>query len=63
MPGNCRLVGLSCSTNHLLPGSEKNKAFSGLRSCDNVQTEGSVFKYANWPKLQKSRTDISSWSV
>ena len=30
-----------------------NKAFVGLRSCDKVQTERSIFEYANWPKLQK----------
>ena len=30
-----------------------NKAFVGLGSCDNVQTERSIFEYANWPKLQK----------
>ena len=29
-----------------------NKAFVGLKSCDNVQTETSIFKYANWPMLQ-----------
>ena len=27
---------------------EKNKAFVGLGSCDNVQTEWSIFEYANW---------------
>ena len=26
----------------------KNKAFVGLGSCDNVQTEWSIFEYANW---------------
>ena len=31
---------------------EKNKVFVGLRSCDNVQTERSIFEYANWPMLQ-----------
>ena len=29
-----------------------NKAFVGLGSCVNVQTETSIFKYANWPRLQ-----------
>ena len=29
-----------------------NKAFVGLGSCENVQTERSIFKYANWPRLQ-----------
>ena len=40
-----------------------NKAFVGLRSCDNVQTERKIFKYANWPRLQIKRTGLSSWSV
>ena len=31
----------------------KNKAFVTLGSCDNVQTERSIFEYANWPKLRK----------
>ena len=35
------------------PDFQLNKAFVGLGSCDNVQTERSIFKYANWPKLQK----------
>ena len=30
-----------------------NKAFVGLGSCDNVQTERSIFEYVNWPKLLK----------
>ena len=30
---------------------DKNKAFVRLGSCDNVQTERSIFEYANWPKL------------
>ena len=37
-----------------------NKAFVGLGSCDNVQTERGIFKYANWPRLQIKRTDPSS---
>ena len=40
-----------------------NKAFVGLRSCNYVQTERSIFKYANWPRLQVKRTGPSSWSV
>ena len=32
---------------------KNNKAFFELGSCDNVQTERSIFKYSNWPKLQK----------
>ena len=34
-------------------GLKNNKAFIELGSCDNVQSERSFFKYANWPKLQK----------
>ena len=30
----------------------ENKAFVGLGICDNVQNETSIFKYANWPRLQ-----------
>ena len=30
----------------------RNKAFVGLRICDNVQTGRSIFKHANWPKLR-----------
>ena len=30
---------------------EINKAFVGLGSCDNVQTERSIFEYANWARL------------
>ena len=33
-----------------------NKAFVGLGSCDNVQTERSIFKYANW-------FEYANWSV
>merc|ERR1719317_1521788 len=40
-----------------------NKAFVGLGSCDNVQTERIIFEYANWPRLQLKRTGQSSWSV
>ena len=40
-----------------------NKAFVGLGSCDNVQTERKIFEYANWPRLQIKRTGPSSWSV
>ena len=29
----------------------------------NVQTERSIFQYANWPRLQIKRTGVSSWSV
>ena len=43
--------------------SVPNKAFGGLGSCDNIQTERSIFKYANWPRLQIKRTVMSSWSV
>ena len=32
--------------------SNKNKAFIGLRSCDNVQTEKPIFEDANWPRPQ-----------
>ena len=41
----------------------ENKAFVGLGSCDNVQTERSIFEYANWPRLQVKRTGPSSWFV
>ena len=41
----------------------KNKAFVRLGSCDNIQTERSIFEYANWPRLQVKRTGPSSWSV
>ena len=30
---------------------------------DNIQTERSIFEYANWPRLQIKITDPSSWSV
>ena len=44
--------------------TRKNKAFAGLGSCDNAQTERSIFEYANWPWLQIKRTaGPSSWSV
>ena len=33
------------------------------QSCANVQTETSIFKYANWPRLQIKRTGLSSWSI
>ena len=39
--------------------SQNNKAFVGLRSSDNVQTERSIFEYANWQKLQKYKTGPS----
>ena len=32
---------------------KNKKAFDGLGSCDNVQTERSIFEYANWPGLRK----------
>ena len=32
---------------------KENKAFVGLKSCDNVQNEILIFEYANYPKLQK----------
>ena len=35
-----------------------NKAFVSLGSCNKVQTERLIFKYANWPRLQ-----IKNWSV
>ena len=37
-----------CSKAQCAPLVLENKAFVGLRSCDNVQTETSIFKYANW---------------
>merc|ERR1712013_237358 len=37
--------------------------FVGLGSCDNVQTETLIFKYANCPNLKIERTGPSSWSV
>ena len=37
-----------------------NKDFVGLGSCDNVQTERSIFEYANWQSLQIKRTGPSS---
>ena len=40
-----------------------NKAFVGLGSCDNEQTERKIFEYANLPRLQIKRTGPSSWSV
>ena len=47
--------------------SEEEKAFVGLGSCDNVQTERKIFKYANWPRLQIKKlvcpAGPSSWSV
>ena len=43
--------------------SVPNKAFGGLGSCNNIQTERLIFKYANWPRLQIKRTVMSSWSV
>ena len=30
---------------------------------DNIQTERSIFEYANWPRIQIKITDPSSWSV
>ena len=30
-----------------------NKAFVGLKSCYSIQTERSIFKYANCSKLEK----------
>ena len=41
----------------------KNKAFVGLGSSNNVQTERKIFEYANWRRLQLKRTGLSSWSV
>ena len=41
----------------------RNKAFVGLRNCDNVKTERSIFEYAKWPRLQIKRSGPSSWSV
>ena len=38
----------------------ENKAFVRLGSFDNVQTERSIFKYADWPRLQIKRTGLSS---
>ena len=40
---------------------KRNKAFVGLGSCDNVQTERKIFEYANWPRLYIKRTGPSSW--
>ena len=53
---------------HLLRVKKKthlllNQAFVRLGSFDNVQTERSIFEYANWPRLQVKRTGPSSWSV
>ena len=48
-------------TNLLVIGfQELNKVFVGLGSCDNVQTESSIFENANWSKPQNLRTDLSS---
>ena len=41
----------------------KKQAFIGLGSGNNIQTERSIFEYANWPRLQAKRTGPSSWSV
>ena len=30
----------------------ENNAIDGLGCCDKVQTEGSIFEYTNWPRLQ-----------
>ena len=46
-----------------LTSQNLNKAFVGLGSCDNVQTERKIFEYANWPRLQIKRAGPSSWSV
>ena len=32
---------------------KKNKAFVGLGSCDDTQTERSIFEYVKWTKLRK----------
>ena len=48
---------------HLCFHMNQNKAFVGLGSCDNVQTERSIIKYANWPRLQIKRTGLSRQSV
>ena len=40
-----------CSKAQCAPLVLENKAFVGLRSCDNVQTETSIFKYANWSSM------------
>jgi len=48
---------------NIITGINLNKAFVGLGSCDNVQTETSIFEYANWPSLQIKRTGPYSWSV
>ena len=43
-----------------------NKAFVGLGSCDNVQTESSIFLYVNWSSWSVQQThlaDPSSWSI
>ena len=46
----------SSSLKILRDGLQNNKAFVGLGSCDNVQTERSIFKYANW-------FEYANWSV
>ena len=38
-----------------------NKVTVRLGSCDNVQTEMSIFKCGNWPIFQIKRTGPSSW--
>ena len=35
----------------------KNKAFVALGSCDNVQTERSIFEYANWLKVTRKQAN------
>ena len=52
-------------TNLLVIGfQELNKVFVGLGSCDNVQTESSIFENADWPKPQNLKLiclpDLSS---
>ena len=42
---------------------ELNNTFIRLGSCDNIQTERSIFEDINWPMLQVLRTDPSSLSV
>ena len=40
-----------------------SKVFIRLRSCNNFQTERSIFEYGNWPRLQIKKTGPSSSSV
>ena len=60
-----KIFALNLSATHVSPCSWNvsyfNKAFVGLGSCDNVQTERKIFEYANWPRPQIKRAGPSSW--